>query len=153
MPANWQRNANDGLVAVDPDTTENSDTIPVSDEAYPLVKGAIYDSTNHTIRIAEGRKSVITGYSTIAGKWIDTLAVPVGKHVIDGEDIGGRPAGLAYDSELGEVHVLVQPTLRDDWSKSIVISFRTDDTKYVGEPIGVGENARWWMTTGASMDT
>lgn len=133
--------SDDGLVRVDPDTAEVSNPVAVSDEAYPLVKDAVYDASNHMIWVAEGRKSVVTGYSTIAGQWIETLAIPVGDYQVDGARFGGRPAGLAYDEELGEVHVLVQPTLRDDWSKNRVLSFRTEDAKYVGVPIEVGENA------------
>ncbi|MEV8339192.1 LPXTG cell wall anchor domain-containing protein [Leucobacter sp. NPDC077196] len=114
--------------------------VAISTERYPLIKDAVYDATNHMIWVAEGRAKVITGYSTITGAWVDSLAFPVSALVVDGEPVGGRAAALAMDEGLGELHIAVSPTLTDSWDRSKVVSLRVADGRFVGSPIEVGEN-------------
>ncbi|WP_198008409.1 HtaA domain-containing protein [Leucobacter salsicius] len=130
-----------GLTRVDPTAGTASAPIAVSGEKYPLVKDAVYDSQNHMIWIAEGRAKVLTGYSTAASSWLDSIAIPVATAEFDGEALGGRPSLLALDETLGELHVGVLPTISDDWENTRVVSLRVADRAYVGAPIEVGENS------------
>ena len=129
-----------GLTRVDPTAGTASAPIAVSGEKYPLVKDAVYDSQNHMIWIAEGRAKVLTGYSTAASSWLDSIAIPVASAEFDGEALGGRPSLLALDETLGELHVGVLPTISDDWENTKVVSLRVADRAYVGAPIEAGEN-------------
>ncbi|WP_336662188.1 YncE family protein [Leucobacter sp. USHLN154] len=128
------------LTRVDVATGAVSAPIAISTERYPLIKDAVYDSTNHMIWIAEGRAKVITGYSTITGTWVDSLAFPVSALAVEGEPVGGRAAALAMDERLGELHIAVSPTLTDSWDRTKVVSLRVADGRFVGTPIEVGEN-------------
>ncbi|WP_182067227.1 HtaA domain-containing protein, partial [Curtobacterium sp. ME12] len=131
-----------GLTPVDPATGVFGTEVPISKQAYPLLKDAVYDATNRMIWVAEGRSSVITGYSTVTGKWIDSLAIPVGKFAVDGTATGGRPALLAIDEDLGQLYAVVAPTISDKWKNNKVITVDTTTTKHLGAPIEVGDTAR-----------
>lgn len=128
------------LTRVDPSTGAVSAPIAISTERYPLIKDAVYDATNHMVWIAEGRAKVITGYSTITGAWVDSLAFPVSALVVDGTPVGGRAAALAMDETLGELHIAVNPTISDSWDRTKVVSLRVADGRFVGTPVEVGEN-------------
>lgn len=132
----------DGLTPVDPATGAVGAEIPISTQAYPLLKDAVYDSTNRMIWIAEGRAKVVTGFSTVSGRWIDSLAIPISSFAYDGTALGGRPALLAVDEELSKLYVVVQSTLTDSWDEDRVVAIDTNTTKRLGAPIVVGDTAR-----------
>ncbi|MFF2053182.1 HtaA domain-containing protein [Leifsonia sp. NPDC058194] len=132
----------DGLTPVDPTTGTVGAEIRISTQAYPLLKDAVYDSTNRMIWIAEGRAKVVTGFSTVSGRWIDTLGIPISSFAYDGSPLGGRPALLAVDEQLSTLYVVVQSTLTDSWDEDRVVAIDTKTTKRLGSPIVVGETAR-----------
>ncbi|UAJ78629.1 HtaA domain-containing protein [Leifsonia sp. ZF2019] len=132
----------DGLTPVDPVTGTVGSEIPISTQAYPLLKDAVYDSTNRMIWIAEGRAKVVTGFSTVSGRWIDSLNIPISSFAYDGTALGGRPARLAVDEQLAKLYVVVQSTLADSWDEDRVVAIDTTTTKRLGSPIVVGETAR-----------
>lgn len=132
---------NDGstLTAVDPVAGTVSEPIAVSQEAYPLLKDIIYDEANHMVWIAEGRKGVITGYSTLAGRWVDSLAIPITNFTVGDEQLGGRPSVLAMDQDLGHLYVSVSPRLADDWVDDRLVIIDPATGKQLGSPISTGE--------------
>lgn len=131
-----------GLTPVDPTSGVVGAEVAISTQAYPLLKDAVYNSTNRTIWVAEGRSSVITGYNTVSGKWIDSLAIPVGKFAVDGQPLGGRPSVLAVDERLGHLYAAVAPTLSDKWKNNKLVTIDTASAKYLGAPIEVGDTVR-----------
>ena len=132
---------NDGatLTAVDPVEGTVSDPIAVSQEAYPLLKDVVYDEAQHMLWIAEGRKGVITGYSTLADRWVDSLAIPITNFTVGDEQLGGRPSVLAMDQDLGHLYVSVSPRLADDWVDDRVVVIDPATGKHLGSPISTGE--------------
>jgi LPXTG-motif cell wall-anchored protein len=132
---------NDGstLTVVDPSAGTVSDPIAVSGEAYPLLKDIVYDAANNMLWIAEGRKGVITGYSTLAQRWVDSLAIPITDFDVDGGALGGRPSLLALDPELGHLYVSVSPRLADDWVEDRLVVIDPATGKHLGNPISTGE--------------
>ncbi|RLP69005.1 hypothetical protein D9V30_09035 [Mycetocola reblochoni] len=131
-----------GVFTIDPEAGTISDEVAITTERYPLIKDVVFDEGNQMLWIAEGRASVITGYSAITGGWVESLSIPVGAFEYDGEALGGRAAALAVDEELGHLYAAVAPTLSDDWTDNRLITIDTATGRHLGSPIELGDTTR-----------
>ncbi|MFB9774824.1 PT domain-containing protein [Brevibacterium otitidis] len=131
--------SNAGLTPVDTVAGTAAKPIAVSDQAYPVIRAAVYDAERQLIWVTEGRASVITAFSTVTRQWLDSVSVPVGAFRYDGEPLGGRPAALAIDEELGHLYVGVQGTIADGWDYDKLITISAATGRHLGSPRVVGE--------------
>lgn len=130
-----------GLILIDPEAKTVSEPIKVSNERYPNVKDVEYDPTNKVLWIAEGRAGVLTAFNLETGKWDESVSVPLSTAEIDGAEIGGRPQLLAYDHNLGLLHISMRARLSENWTNDRVISFDVFERKLLTDRfVEVGAN-------------
>jgi DNA-binding beta-propeller fold protein YncE len=132
----------DGVTTVDVSTGEVSAEIPISSEAFPLLKDGLYDSRTKLLWIAEGRAGVVTAFNTLTQTWLSDVAIPVTAFPYDGTALGGRPSALALDEQLGTLYVAVAPRLQDSWTNTKLISIDTATALHIGTPIELGNTIR-----------
>ncbi|MCF2706208.1 HtaA domain-containing protein [Arcanobacterium haemolyticum] len=130
------------VLEINPATGVVKPAVSVSNEKYPLLKDAVYDSENKLLWIAEGRKKIITAINTETGRWKQDIAIPVSDFSYNGEAVQGRASVLALDPVLHSLYAAVTTTTKDTWTGTKLVTINTSTHKHVGEPIMLGDTVR-----------
>lgn len=123
-----------GLVPIDLTNKTVGTQISVSKEKYPQVRGVTYDSDNKVFWIAEGRKKLLTAFSTQTNAWVEATELMLATQEFNGQAINGRPQDIELDSKNHKLYILMRATMADNWSdRDRVLTFDTKTHKFIGE--------------------